>query len=172
MMNITDIKKYFETIRAEKYYTIILSCKDTCSKYWKEFLSATGLKLTVTPAFRNSFVAVVNNEHVLYEAVSDKVITYHGTSMGSKQPLSILYEGENARYIIENAYCTSYIKVLSAGYDESDKTSKSAIWVNNIDYSLDKIGINVVLIDNRCGEVADTFNVNTHADVNLKIQRK
>ena len=172
IINITDIRKYFEIIRSSKYYTIVLSCKDTCAKYWKDFFTATGLKFTVTPAYRNSFVAVVNNNHILHEAVSDKVMIYHGTSMKSKQPLSIMYEGESARYIIENAYCTSYIKVLSAGYDESDRTSRSAILVNNIDYSMNKIGINAVLIDNRCGEVVDVFNVNTHQDIQLKILRK
>lgn len=172
MMNITDIRKYFDVIRSSKYYTIILSCKDTCSKYWKEFLVATGLKFTVTPVFRNSFVAIVNNNQILYEAVSNKVMIYHGTSMKSKQPLNILYQEENARYIIENAYCISYIKVLSAGYDESDKTSRSTILVNNIDYSMNKIGINAVLIDNRYGEVVDVFNVNTHQDIHLKMQRK
>lgn len=172
MTKITDIRKYFDIIRASKYYTIVLSCKDTCAKYWKEFMVATGLKFTVTPAYRNSFVAIVNSNQILYESVSDKIIMHHGTSMKSRQPLSILYEGENARYIIENAYCTSYIKVLSAGYDESDKTSRSTILVNNIDYSINKIGINAVLIDNRYGEVVDVFNVNTHADMNLKMQRK
>ena len=43
--------------------------------------------------------------------------------------------------------------------------------MDNIDYSMNKTGINIVVIDKETGTVADSINVNTYADPGLKINR-
>ncbi len=172
LIKIDNLAKYFEMIRSKDYYTVVLSCKDTCSKYWESFLIETKLPVGITPAYRSSFAFVINNNDVLYEESSKKTITHHCTSIKNVQPLEMVYEEKNACYIVKNVYLQSYIKILSTGYNELDQTSRSEILVNNIDFSMNKRGINVIVIDNRYGKVVDSFNVDTYADSSLKMIRK
>ena len=167
-----NLAKYFETIRSRKYYTVVLSCKDSCSRYWNEFITESRLVVGVMPSYRNGLCIVINNDDILYEETSDKMLVCNCVSIKIPQSMNVKYDEENAHYIIGNSYMPSYIKIISAGYDETDKTSKSEIIVNNIDFSMNERGINIVVIDNRYGKVIDSFNVDTHADVNLRMVRK
>lgn len=65
-------------------------------------------------------------------------------------------------------YCK--IKVKSKGYTEPGR-DRSEIIVDNIDYSMNRIGINIVVIDKENGEVVDSININTYSDPGLKINR-
>lgn len=48
---------------------------------------------------------------------------------------------------------------------------RSEIIVDNIDYSMNRIGINMVVVDKETGEVVDSININTYSDPGLKICR-
>lgn len=48
---------------------------------------------------------------------------------------------------------------------------RSEILVDNIDYSMNRIGINIVVIDKETGNIMDSINVNTYSDPSLKINR-
>ena len=63
------------------------------------------------------------------------------------------------------------IKVKSKGYTGAMGTHRSEVVVNNIDYSMNRTGINMVVIDKETGKVADSVNVNTYADPGLTIHR-
>lgn len=43
--------------------------------------------------------------------------------------------------------------------------------MDNIDYSMNLTGINIVVIDKETGSVVDTLNVNTYSDPGLRIYR-
>lgn len=62
-------------------------------------------------------------------------------------------------------------KIKSRGFTESPGRDRSEIIVDNIDYSMNKIGINIVVIDKETGGVADSININTYSDTGLKINR-
>lgn len=66
-------------------------------------------------------------------------------------------------------YCK--IKVKSMGYRGALGTHRSEVVVNNIDYSMNRTGINMVVIDKEIGKVVDSANVNTYADPGLEIRR-
>lgn len=55
--------------------------------------------------------------------------------------------------------------MVSSGKDRSE------IIVDNFDYSMNKTGINIVVIDKETGAVADSINVNTYADPGFRINR-
>ena len=63
------------------------------------------------------------------------------------------------------------LKIKSRGFSGTPGRDKSEIFVNNIDYSMNKIGLNIVVIDKETGEVVDSVNINTYSDAGLKINR-
>ena len=65
----------------------------------------------------------------------------------------------------------SRIKIKSRGFSGTPGRDKSEIFVININYSMNKIGLNIVVIDKETGEVVDSVNVNTYSDSGLKIYR-
>ena len=57
-------------------------------------------------------------------------------------------------------------------YSEDMNTGLAKLVVNNINYSMNRRGLNFIVIDNMRGRVIDSFNVDSHADPALKIVRK
>ena len=66
-------------------------------------------------------------------------------------------------------YCK--IRIKSKGYHISAGRDRSEVIVDNIDYSMNRTGVNLVVIDKEIGKVADSININTYSDPNLKINR-
>jgi hypothetical protein len=62
--------------------------------------------------------------------------------------------------------------MVSLKYDKKLQNQKSIISINNVDYSLDKRGFNIVVIDNQMNQVVDSFRIDLHGDANLKMHRK
>ena len=63
------------------------------------------------------------------------------------------------------------IKIKSKGFTGAMGACRSEIMVDNIDYSMNRTGINIVVIDKETGNVLDSIHVNTYSDPNLKINR-
>lgn len=143
-----NVKEYFEILCSEKHrYTILISCKDECSKYFNEFVNTTGLPLHA-PENRESYIAVIKNGDVVIEKNSPSILS---TSFRL------------------NTTLPSWITIISEGYRL--KKEKSSILINNIEYSTNLRGLNFVIVDNISGNVVDLFNIDTYGDKTLSIKR-
>ncbi len=171
LTKIDSLSAYFDLVHVSGNYTIVLSCRDTCSKYWKEFAAAAKIKAAAAPVFRGSFVWAMDGNRLLCDEASTEMIVKHCVSVGDAA-IEARYDVEQGSYIIKNTAASTHIRILSQGYDVKDGSSRSEIMVNNVDYSMNRRGINVVVINNRTGKVADSFNVDTFADAKLKMIRK
>ena len=160
LVSVTDIKKYFTDIMGDINYYLCISCKDSCATYWDDLIKKTKLPLSLEPATHTSYVAIVNGERVLFEEASkdciykDHTITYRSISSGQA---------------VIKAF---HVMLVSQRYDTNKQFQKSEIRVNNLDYSMNKRGLNFVLIDVKQGGVVDSFYIDLHADGNMKIIRR
>lgn len=102
-------------------------------------------------------ILVLNGEKVVYEKVGTGMLTYNCTNEDEKT---------------EEYYLPVYIRAVSMEYSKDINTGIAKLQVNNIDYSINKRGLNIIVIDNMKGRVVDSFNVDSHADSALKIVRK
>ena len=160
LADITDINTYFKEFNKQDDHLMIISCKDNCEKYFDSFAEKTGLALN-RPKMRESYVAVIYPKGEFADKRSDGEIV-HRFCFETSDPLSSKSPGtDNGKSGI----------VVSRGYDTAKKVSISEIMVNNINYSMNLIGLNIAVVDTDSGEVIDSFNVNTHGDSELKIKR-
>lgn len=169
--NINNLQEYFSTIRSMPNYVIVLSCADECSKYWKKFLHATGLQLCMDVGWRQSYVSVVDGGVIKVDQKSKDEINVNYEFVIGHPKYSVEYiNGELKVGCAPLQYCR--LKVKSKGFTGAMGAFKSEIMIDNIDYSMNKTGINIVVIDKETGYIMDSINVNTYGDSNLKINRR
>lgn len=149
----------FINICDKNRYMFFISIKDDTSKYWKQFVERIGFDLE-TIGYREGYIAILD-EGVIYQIkgyglLSKSFIFTHNYN-------SIMEKGEYLR--------ESYITLLSSGYNKADGTSLSSILINNIDYSLNGRGANVVIFDKKLNGVVDSFCVNTYSNDKFDIIR-
>ncbi len=143
---LTSINNYFYNILDLKKYIVIISVRDEASKYLHKFIAKNKLKLNFPIAFRQSYIGIVDEEgDYYYEECSDKAIEKEYTV------------GKNR------------IKVKSAGFLCGNSSS---VTVNEKEYSLNKRGLNFVIIDNRTFDVVNSFTCDTHGDEEALISLK
>lgn len=149
---------------------VVLSAKDECSVYRGKFLELTELPLRKDVVWRNSYVAVIDEGTVKIDEKATGELNIHYEFVAGHPNYSVEYL--NGRLDISCKPLKSCaVRIKSLGYTEPTGACKSAVIVNNIDYSMDRLGINIVVIDKETGEVADSVNINTHSDPGLKINR-
>ena len=139
----TNLNKFFHSLELEKFI-IVFSVFDEASNHWVKFTERKKLGLNETPAFRASYLAIVDKSvDFVYEKTAD---------------ISIAYD-----------YATDVVKVhvSSAGFGK--EPYKSEIIVNGIDYSYNLRGLNIVIIDRESGVVKQVLNSDLFADENLRI---
>lgn len=170
LREIADLHDYFSMLKANPKYVIILSCCDESANRREKFLEVSGLPLRMDVAWRDSYVAVIDGGTV---RIDEK----------SKEELNLTYEfvtghlNYNVEYLDSELkvsckplkYCR--IRVKSKGFSGAEGAVKSEIIVDNVDYSMNRIGLNVVVIDRETGGVVDSININTYSDPGLKINR-
>ena len=144
LCDISDVSEYFEQFKKQDNNMMIISCKDTCEKYFDTFAKAAGIALK-KPKFRESYIAIIFPDGELMEKISSDEIVYR-------------YDYKKNKGV-----------VTSRGYDK--QTSYSEIVFDSIDYSMNLIGLNIAVIDTSAGEVIDSFNINTHRDEEITIRR-
>lgn len=120
--------------------------------------------------WRESYVAIIDDGTVKIDEKSKEEININYTFAAGHPKCSMEYmDGHLKVDCMPLERCR--IRVKSKGYTEPTGAYKSEIVVDNIDYSINKIGINVVVIDKETGKVDDSINVNTYSDGTLKINR-
>lgn len=119
---------------------VLIAVEDDCligmSDETKEKLRLIGIMSNFDDGFRNSFVAVIEDGRVVYEALSNDKINYNGDIR------------EKISY-----------SVLSAGYYAG---RESQIVVNGIDYAMKGIGFNIVVYDVDSDMVVDSVRFSMH----------
>ena len=150
---------------------MLISCKDTCEKFFEEFTEKSGYLLN-KPAYRESYICVISSmDGVLYE---NKIVNeqIYNLKYGDVH-IAIESKIKDGKFVLEvpNVSCQKEALITSCGYNVKERISYSEIFINNINYSLNKIGLNFVVVDAVNNTIVDAFNVNTHNDSSLKINR-
>ena len=151
---IDKIDEYFSTLRKGDY-TLLMSCNDDCNKYWDQCMELSGLPLKVKPGFHESYIAVVRRNKVVFEEASKKMLHF-------RQNI-VLGRGLPTRSNAQAVY------IASKGFSRKDRDQRSIVMIDNVDYAIDKRGINCVVINNRTKSVVDSLYIDLH--VGLLIRR-
>lgn len=126
---------------------ILISCLDDASKNWGLFNKKNLLGLSHNIGWRESYIALVDiSSSFIYEEHSKSLINY-----SYKFPFGI------------------DVNIISAGYGVTPLVSK--IYINGIDYSKNKRGLNFVIYNKKDKKVVDSFNCDFFGDSNLLIRR-
>jgi len=165
-----NLQEYFSILTANPKYVAVFSCRDEGASKWRKFLEVTALPLRGDLLWRNSYVAVIDGGAVRVDEKSGRELNIDYKFVVGHPDYRVEYLDGKLKVCCEPLkYCR--IKIISKGYTVSGGGDRSEIIVDNIDYSINKTGINIVVIDKETGEVADSINVNTYSDPNLKINR-
>lgn len=167
---INDLREYFSQLKADTKYVAVLSCADECSNHLRKFVDVSGLPLHSDIGWRDSYVAVIDGGTVKIEEKSKEEINTCYEFVTGHPNYSVEYLNHKLSVCCTPLrYCQ--IRVKSKGFTMPTGASKSEIVVNNINYSMNRTGINMVVIDKETGEVVDSININTYADATLRINR-
>lgn len=170
LREINNLREYFAILKAESRYVVVLSGRDECSNQWGRFLETSGLLLRKDVQWRNSYVAVVDEGVIRIDDKSNEELNLNYEFVVGHSNYSVEYLNGKLRVCCDPLrYCK--IKIKSRGFTVLSGRDRSEIIVDNIDYSMNRIGINMVVVDKETGEVVDSININTYSDPGLKICR-
>lgn len=170
LREINTLEEYFSKLKTDAKYVIILSGRDECTNYRGKFLEASGLALRKDVQWRDSYVAVIDEGVVKIDEVSKEEINTDYEFVVGHPDYSVEYLDHKLKVFCVPLHY-SRIKIKSRGFSGTPGRDKSEIFVNNINYSMNKIGLNIVVINKETGEVVDSVNINTYSDAGLKINR-
>lgn len=123
---------------------LVIAARDDASTALTEEIVFTmqdlGLEFDLPEKFRQSYLAVLDEDQVLYEAVAEKELSY------------------------ETEINQHKISIISAGYNDGNRAS---IKIDDRELSLNKRGINIVAYDKEIGSVIDSISVDTYLDNTL-----
>lgn len=170
LRKITNLREYFAAVNADPKYVVVLSARDECASQWGKFIEASGLSLRTDIFWRNSYVAVIDEGVVKVNEKSSGELNRHYEFVVGHPNYSVEYLDNKLRVSCVPLKCCK-VKIESRGYTAPFGGARSEIIVDNIDYSMNRIGINVVVINKENGVIADSINVNTYSDPGLKINR-
>lgn len=170
LRGISNLWEYFANLKEDSKYVVVLSCKDECANQWGRFLETSGLPLRKDVFWRNSYVAVIDEGVVKIDEKSSEELNKTYEFVVGHPNYSVEYMDNKLKVnCVPLRYCK--IKIMSKGFTVSPGRDRSEIIVDNIDYSMNKTGINIVVINKETGVVADVVNVNTYSDPGLRINR-
>lgn len=170
LREVNTLQEYFTIFKADSKYVIILSGRDESATYRGKFLEVSGLALRKDVQWRNSYIAVIDEGVVKIDEKSTKELNLNYEFVVGHPNYSVEYLDNQLKVCcVPLQYCK--IKIKSRGFSGVSGRDRSEIFVNNIDYSMNKIGLNIVVIDKDTGGVVDSVNVNTYSDAGLRINR-
>ena len=150
-VNEYNLNDYVSNIENLSDFIIIISAKDECSNCIKSFTNKSLLDIKMNVKYRQSYIAIIDkSRNFVKEIVSND---------------SINYEYKND--LPHNAI----IRIKSAGY-ECGNMSSIVLKINDstTELSLNKRGLNFVLLNAKTLDVVDTFKCDTHLDPDLTIK--
>ncbi len=170
---LSKVEEYFPALLKEGKYTILICGRDNCAVHFNKFLEKSKLPLKKEPKVHNSYISIINGDKVLYEECSDKPLR-------KKCVLNNAYNLKNSYYMDQEEFEQRssvntnplYVDMVSLKYDRKLQNQKGIISINNINYSIDRRGFNIVVIDNQLNCVVDSLRIDLHGDKELKMLRK
>ena len=144
-LNFLSINDYFERIEKLEDIIVVIVAKDEASNKLKNFVSRELLGIKANIFWRNSYIAIIDKKRCFkYEQASANMLKYE--------------------YTVEE----KTLSVVSAGFDAGNFSS---VKVNNSshEYSQNKRGLNIVLLNAETLEVVDMANCDTFGDDELKV---
>lgn len=137
--NETDVHEYLKKLK-DSEFTILISARDDASDVngMEEDLISMGLEPKVSGAFRESYIAVIDNQKVKYENISENVLNY-----------SYMADTEHQ------------IKIESAGNECGNNAS---ILINGVECAGNLRGLNIVVLDSQNNEVVDSSVIDNFED--------
>ena len=142
--SITASEVYLDYIHEKENLIILIAVKDEGSQGLNDAIvqkmRELGTDFDLPSHYRYSYLAVIDDKKILYEGLADEVLTY------------------NVRI---NQF---EIEMLSAGYS---KGNASSIIVNGIERSLNRRGLNIVVLDKSTGKFIDSVTIDSYLDNSL-----
>ncbi len=171
LRSIIHTQEYFSFLQSSSNYIFVFSCADECAVFWRRFVETFKLPLRKDLTWRDSYVAVIDGGEVKVDEKAKEELNIDYIFVAGNPSCSVEYaDGHLKVDCVTMNY--SKIKIKSKGFTEPTGAYTSRIIVDNIDYSMNRLGINVVVIENKNGGVVDSVNINTHSDSDLKINRR
>ena len=141
-----SVNEYFGSFDYEENI-ILISCLDDASKNWNLFINRYLLGLSHNISWRESYIALIDkSSSFIYEEHSKSLINYYHKFL-----------------------CGINVNIISAGYEATPLVSK--IYINGIDYSKNKRGLNFVIYNKKKKKVIDSFNCDFFGDTSLLTRR-
>ena len=171
--DIDNVEEYFDTLAKQGKYTVLISVKDSAAAHFKNFVKKSKLPLKKELKMHNSYLAIIRNGDNIYEDMSNGWLQKRCilNPLQNMQQSYLIDETELQNNSLMSQY-PLYVHMVSMKYDSKLQNQKSVISINNINYSLDRRGVNIVVIDNNLNRVVDSFRIDLHADANMKMHRK
>lgn len=170
LKSIEKLSEYFSFLKVNFNNVIVLSGADECSIQWMKFVETSELPLRKDIKWRDSYVAVIDGNSVKIDEKSKEELNINYIFTAGHPKCSMEYVSGCLKVeCMPLEQCK--IRIKSKGFTEPTGAFKSEITVDNIDYSMNKTGINMVVINKETGKVIDSININTYSDGKLKINR-
>lgn len=166
-----NLNEYIEYLKKERKNCILMmSVRDSANTYWDRFTYRNELGLTVnlSKGWRRSYCAIVdiNTGHAIekFDDSARELFLIHNVYM--LEHSNSVYSGSGKQMQLPTS-----ISIMLISKARENEIYKSKILINNIDYSMDMIGMNFVVysLEDQC--VIDSFNVDFWSDSELKINR-
>lgn len=165
--NHTELNGYItDLIDSQRKVILFMSVSDSADRYWNKFTAKDllNIKTDISNKFRQSYIAVIdieNNKTIEICNHTDKILQYNG---------SFYIPNTEIQDNTGNSYSYFVFKIISQAYYQ--KYHCSRILINNVDYSINKRGLNIVVFDKSYKCVIDSFNVDMFGDSELRIIRQ
>lgn len=152
---VVNLNSYFDKISNYNDFIFIFSVKDEASLYIKYFRNKTNLGISANIRYRQSYIAVVDkSRNFIYEENSNNKLSYN-----------YIVKGETRE---DSSFNNASILIKSAGFDCGNI---SEIIINNGEnLSLNKRGLNIVILNAKTLDIIDRINCDTHSDRQLLIE--
>lgn len=144
ILQTNNLKDFLSYVKKNDDYIILCAVKDEASNALNEdiinSMQSLGLEFDLSNHYRWSYLAIIDAGNVLYENMSDSKLDY---------------QTEIAENVIE---------MQSAGYEKGNLAS---IKINDVEYALNKRGLNIVVYNKRDNTVIDSVCIDTYNDNSL-----
>ncbi len=145
---VTNLNSYVRGIENLNDFIVVIAAKDEAKNLISKFTEHDRLGLDMSLIFRGSYIAIVDNlRGFVYERAEAVSQQYE-------------YSIDDTRIVVQSAGYTSgnasSIKVIKDGVEE--------------ELSLNRRGLNIVILNSRTLELVDKFKCDTHLDGSLEVQ--
>lgn len=170
-MTFKDAFEYFDYLKNQKSMALVIVGYHTVVGNWEMFLDKQCLGLTNLVKHCESYCAFVDFDDDISQEQSGKGAKEINCTLNKKVDVSISQSNVEFCMKFPSAVNNIIVSIRSRGYDSKKNYAYSNILVNNVDYSMNKRGLNFAVIDKEKGMVVDAFNVDTHGDETFSIVR-